>query len=201
MASIARISLTVLLLVCAAALLVAHPPRWLSAHVDAARAGADPWREYLAPESVCPGRSRTDLAVVAQDQVMVCLLSYARAREGLPALPVVYPLNRSSVLKAMDIARCSDFSHTACGKPFPSVFAEAGYHGDTATAEGENIAWGTAAAGSPLIVVSGWLNSPHHRENLFSTEWREQGVALVQANDFLGAARAQIWVNEFGARS
>jgi uncharacterized protein YkwD len=162
---------------------------------------ATSWRAYLAPESVCPGRDRTDLPVVEQDQVMVCLLSYARAREGLPALPVVYLLNRSSALKGTDIVRCSDFSHTACGKPFPSVFAEAGYHGPTATAEGENLAWGAGAAGSPLAVVSDWLNSPHHRENLFSRAWSEQGVALVQANSFLGAEHVQIWVNEFGSRS
>jgi uncharacterized protein YkwD len=125
---------------------------------------------------------------------MVCLLAYARGAAGLPTLPVVYRLNRSSLLKAMDIRRCSDFSHTACGLPFASVFEAVGYSGGT----GENIAWGAGSAGSPAAVVSGWLNSPHHRENLFSREWSEQGIALVGAPGFLGAPRAEIWVNEFG---
>ncbi len=171
-----------------------HPPRMLRLHVDAARQSRDPWAAYLAPERVCPGGGRTDLSVVAQDRVMVCLLAYARAQAGLKPLPVVYLLNRSSVLKAMDIVRCSEFSHTACGKPFATVFEEVGYSGST----GENIAWADARSGSPLAIVSGWLNSPHHRENLFSRDWTEQGVALVPATSFLGAARAQVWVNEFG---
>ena len=125
---------------------------------------------------------------------MVCLLGYARERAGLKPLPVVYLLNRSSVMKGMDIVHCSDFSHTACGRPFASVFEDVGYSGAT----GENIAWGGDAAGSPLVIVSGWLNSSHHRENLFSRDWTEQGVALVPATGFLGAPSAEVWVNEFG---
>jgi uncharacterized protein YkwD len=194
MASLARILSAVLLVVSLAVLATRHPPAWLRAHVEAARADLDPWRDYVAPESSCPGRDRTDLPVLEQDRVMVCLLAYARGAAGLPALPVVYRLNRSSLLKAMDIQRCSDFSHTACGRPFASVFEAVGYSGST----GENIAWGAGSAGSPAAVVSGWLNSPHHRENLFSREWSEQGVALVSAPGFLGARSAQIWVNEFG---
>jgi len=194
MSSLARIVGAVVVAVSLATLAARHPPAWLRAHVDAARAGLDPWRSYIAPEGSCPGRDRTDLPVVEQDRVMVCLLTYARGAAGLPPLPVVYRLNRSSVLKAMDIVRCSDFSHTACGRPFASVFEAVGYAGET----GENIAWGAAAAGSPATVVSGWLNSPHHRENLFSRDWTEQGVALVPTAAFLGARRAEIWVNEFG---
>jgi hypothetical protein len=192
--SLARVLGLVVLLASLAVLVAHHPPAALRAHVDAARASHDPWAAYLAPESACPGRSRVDLPVVTQDRVMVCLLAYARERAGLRPLPVVYLLNRSSVLKGMDIVHCSDFSHTACGRPFASVFEDVGYSGAT----GENIAWGAAAAGSPLVIVSGWLNSQHHRENLFSPDWTEQGLALVPATGFLGAASAQVWVNEFG---
>ena len=193
--SVARVLGLVGILASLAVLVAHHPPRALRVHVDAARARHDPWAAYLAPENACPGGGRTDLAVVAQDRVMVCLLAYARERAGLGPLPVVYLLNRSSLLKAMDIVRCSDFSHTACGKPFTSVFLEVGYSGST----GENIAWADTSSGSPLAIVSGWLNSPHHRENLFSRDWTEQGVALVPASSFLGAREAQVWVNEFGS--
>jgi uncharacterized protein YkwD len=196
-ASLARILIAVALLASLGVLVAKRPPDWLRAHVDAARARDDPWAAYLAPESACPGRDRTDLGVVSQDRVMVCLLTYARAKAGLQALPVVYRLNRSAVLKAIDITTCEDFSHTACGKPFPSVFQAAGYTGQT----GENIAWGASSAGSPLTVVAGWLNSPHHRENLFDRGWSEQGVAMVPAAGFLGSPAAEIWVNEFGTPS
>jgi uncharacterized protein YkwD len=194
MASVARILGAVVLVVCLAVLAAKHPPGWLGSHVDAVRSAHDPWAGYLASADDCPGRDRTDLSVVAQDRVMVCMLAYARGAAGLPVLPVVYRLNRSSVLKAMDIVSCEDFSHTACGRPFPSVFEAVGYTGRT----GENIAWGAGSAGSPATVVSGWLNSPHHRENLFSREWAEQGVALVPAASFLGERQALVWVNEFG---
>jgi uncharacterized protein YkwD len=196
-ASLIRILIVVALLSAVGVLVARQPPAWLQAHVDAARARDDPWAAYLAPEFACPGRDRTDLGVVAQDRVMVCLLTYARAQAGLPALPVVYRLNRSAVLKAIDITTCEDFSHTACGKPFPSVFEAVGYTGQT----GENIAWGGSSAGSPLVVVAGWLNSPHHRENLFDRGWSEQGVAMVPAPSFLGTPAAEIWVNEFGLPS
>jgi hypothetical protein len=192
--SLARVLGAVVLVSSLAVLIAHHPPRILRAHVDAARAARDPWAAYVAPEAVCPGGGRVDLSPVAADRVMVCLLAYARERAGLAPLPVVYLLNRSSVMKAIDIVECDDFSHTACGKPFASVFQAVGYSGAT----GENIAWGAGGAGAPRIVVSGWLNSLHHRENLFSRDWTEQGVALVPARSFLGAATAQVWVNEFG---
>ncbi len=194
MASLARILGAVVIVASLAVLAARHPPAWLRTHVAAARAGADPWASYIAPEAECPGRDRTDLPVVAQDRVMVCLLTYARGAAGLKRLPVVYPLNLSSLHKAMDIEHCADFSHTACGRPFTAVFEAVGYAGRT----GENIAWGAGSAGSPATVVSGWLNSPHHRENLFSREWAEQGIALVPAASFLGEPQAEIWVNEFG---
>jgi uncharacterized protein YkwD len=193
--SLARILAAVVLVASLAVLVARHPPHVLSARIDAVRESHDPWAAYLAPEGVCPGGGRTDLSVVEQDRVMVCLLAHARESAGLKPLPVVYPLNRSSVLKAMDIVHCSDFSHTACGLPFASVFEQVGYSGAT----GENIAWGAAAVGAPRSIVAGWLNSRHHRENLFSRDWTEQGLALVPAQDFLGARTAQVWVNEFGA--
>jgi len=132
---------------------------------------------------------------------MVCLLDYARARRGLKPLGIVYPLNRSSTLKALAIVRCADFSHTPCGKPFAATFDAVGYAGPVSTSYGENIAWGAGAAGSPRVVVSGWLNSPHHRENLFSPGWAEQGIAVLPVPTFLGSRDVEIWVSQFGVRS
>ena len=76
---------------------------------------------------------------------MICLLDWARAQRGLKPLRVVYPLNRSSILKALAIKSCNDFSHTPCGKPFADTFDAVGYEGPVSTAYGENIAWGAGA--------------------------------------------------------
>ena len=197
MAPFLRIAAAVLLLASLGAFVVRDPPGWLRTRVDRARAAQDPWAAYLAPESACPGPSDA----VSQDRTMVCLLDYARARKGVAPLRVVYPLNRSSILKALAIVRCADFSHTPCGKPFPATFDAVGYRGEIATSVGVNIAWGAGAAGSPRVVVSGWLNSTDHRENLFSAEWAEQGVAVLPVSHFLGSKDVEVWVSQFGVRS
>jgi uncharacterized protein YkwD len=51
-----------------------------------------------------------------------------------------------------------------------------------------------------LAAVDGWLNSPHHRENLFRPEWRFQGISVVRVDDFRGERDVAIWVSEFTDR-
>jgi uncharacterized protein YkwD len=197
MAPFLRIAAAVLVVVSLGAFLVHSPPGWLRNQVDRARAAQDPWAAYLAPPSAC--KSEVDTA--SEERTMICLLDWARAQRGLKPLRVVYPLNRSSILKALAIARCGDFSHTPCGKSFADTFDAVGYRGPVATSYGENIAWGAGAAGSARVVVSGWLNSPHHRENLFSPDWAEQGVAVLPLARFLGSKNVEIWVSQFGVRA
>ena len=197
MAPFLRIAAAVLVVLSLGAFVVHNPPGWLRSRVERARAASDPWAAYVAPASSC--KAQPD--AVSQERAMVCLLNYARAQRGLKPLEVVSQLNRSSMLKALAIARCSDFSHTPCGKPFAATFDAVGYRGSFSTAYGENIAWGGGRAGAARVVVSGWLNSPHHRENLFSRNWTEQGVALLPISRFLGNKDVQIWVSQFGART
>jgi uncharacterized protein YkwD len=191
-----RIAAAVLVVASLGVSFVRHPPTWLRHQVDRVRATQDPWAAYVAPESACTGAADA----VSQERSMVCLLNYARGKRGLKPLRVLYPLNRSSILKALAIVRCADFSHTPCGKPFRASFDAVGYRGPVSTSFGENIAWGAGDAGSPRVVVSGWLNSPHHRENLFSKAWAEQGVAVLPVASFLGSQDVAIWVSQFGAR-
>jgi uncharacterized protein YkwD len=197
MASLLRIAVPVIVVVSLGAFVAHNPPRWLRDQVDRARATQDPYAAYLAPAWACKGGTDE----VSQERSMICLLDWARAQRGLKPLRVVYPLNRSSILKALAIKSCNDFSHTPCGKPFADTFDAVGYEGPVSTAYGENIAWGAGVAGSARVVVSGWLNSPHHRENLFSREWTEQGVAMLPVPSFLGSKNVEIWVSEFGARA
>ena len=101
---------------------------------------------------------------------MRCLLNHAREKRGVDALRRNRRLDRAAVLKLRDNVRCDEFSHTACGKPFISVFRRARY----VTAEtrsysvGENLAWGQGRLGTPRRIVLAWLRSDGHRRNLFS---------------------------------
>jgi uncharacterized protein YkwD len=127
---------------------------------------------------------------------MRCLLDWARRARGLPALPMNPTLSRSAHLKGSDIIRCGDFSHTPCGAPFERTFQAAGYRGQTT---GENLVWGESLARAPRALMDSWLHSTGHRENLFRSEWREQGLALIEPKTFLGRGPAAIYVHQFGS--
>src|ERR671910_3557444 len=113
---------------------------------------------YLAPESTCPGASDLGAPIVAQQQTTMCLVNYARGKEGLGPLNVNTALMKSAELKVQDIVRCAEFSHDACGVDVRQRFADSGYfRADLETAFGENLAWGGAEAGSPRGALLGWL--------------------------------------------
>jgi uncharacterized protein YkwD len=153
----------------------------------------DPWASYLAPESICPGRSDSSASPGLQAETALCLLNYARQEQGLPALAQEPQVSTWSALKASDITRCNEFSHEPCREPADVHARDAGYRG----AWGENIYLGPGSYKTPLAAVDGWLNSPHHRENLFRPEWRAQGIAVLHVASFRGRNDVAIWVSEF----
>src|SRR3954451_5334827 len=136
----------------------------------------DAWAAWVAPESVCPGG---EAAAAPQTEVatMVCLINFARAHQGLGPVTLVPSLNAASLAKAQDIVRCGKFEHAACGKAPDQDATEAGYA--PAGGWGENLYVGEGRRGAPRVAMDDWLNSPHHRENLFLPQWRTAGLAAV----------------------
>jgi uncharacterized protein YkwD len=157
----------------------------------------DPWGAFLPAPDTCPGSTDASAPTAAAEGAMICAPNYARVRDGLGALPVSPLLQRSAHLKALDIVRCQDFSHAACGKDPHAVADEVGYPN---VDWGENIYEGPGAFAAARVGADGWLNSPHHRENLFRPEWTQQGISVVIAKHFKGQNNVAIWVSEFGAR-
>ena len=155
----------------------------------------DPWQRYLADEQSCPGAERTDLPVAQQDQVMVCLINWARQRAGLTQLPQTVLLASTSLQKANEILRCDNFAHAACGDDPAADVRGAGYRGTF----GENLYVAGGRLGAPRVALDGWLNSPGHRENLFRAEWHTQGIALVKLDRFDAYTDASLWVSHFGS--
>lgn len=156
---------------------------------------SDPWQSYLADERSCPGAERTDLPVVQQDQLMLCLINWARRRAGLTELPQTVLLASTSLQKANEILRCDHFAHAACGDDPAEDVRAAGYRGTF----GENLYIAGGPLGAPRVALDGWLNSPGHRENLFRPEWRTQGIALVKLARFGVYMDASLWVSHFGS--
>ena len=154
----------------------------------------------LAPRSVCPGQSALAAPPAVQLRALRCLINWARRHGGEGALRRSGELDRSAGMRADEIRRCQDFSHTPCGQPFIAVFEVAGYFTGTA-AVGENLAWGQGPLGCARSTVASWLASPPHREILFNSNWRDFGVARVSASMLFGRPDVTVWVAQFGRRA
>jgi uncharacterized protein YkwD len=152
----------------------------------------------LAPESVCPGGEDAGAPEAEQETTMLCLINFARRRAGLNPLQASPVLSLAASFKARDIVHCRQFAHTACGRNARAVADEAGYPRAT---WGENLYMGTGARGAPRPALDGWLNSPHHRENLLNPVWTEQGIDLWHAKHFTYGRDAAVWASQFGAAS
>jgi hypothetical protein len=65
--------------------------------------------------------------------------------------------------------------------------AAAGWSGRTL---GETIGWGAGELATPSAIVSGWMNSPPHREILLGGEFRKVGLGVANGSPggFGGAA-------------
>jgi uncharacterized protein YkwD len=153
----------------------------------------DAWKSYLASEQTCPGGERTDLPLNEQVNIMICLINYARQQRGLSTLTPASLLSETSLEKADKIVRCNEFAHTACGDDPAADIRAANYYGSW----GENLYLGEGRLGAPRVALDGWLNSPHHRENLFNSNWRFQGIAVITAPRVGEYSDATIWVNQF----
>ncbi len=105
---------------------------------------------------------------------LVQLTNTLRARENREPLVVRPLLNRSSALKADDMAVQQYFSHNGPDDHNLKFFLKAaGYGYRTA---GENLAMGFFSADE---VLSAWVKSPTHYKNLIDSEYLELGTSMV----------------------
>lgn len=153
----------------------------------------------LAPASACPGAG--DLTLLSGDQtaVMECMIDYARTASGLNALARPAVLTASANIKADDIVRCKDFSHTACGRDANAAFVQAGYITPAMPRlEGENLAAGSGLIDTPSSIMRTWLDNDDHRQTLLDPRWVEQGIAMRTSILLNGLTENLIWVSHFG---
>jgi uncharacterized protein YkwD len=152
----------------------------------------------LPPRTACRGQSNLTAPASVQLRAVRCLVNWVRNRAGLATVARNAELDRSAAMRARDIKRCQDFSHTPCGQPFITVFTAVHYFVGTA-AVGENLAWGQGRLGTPRAAMANWLASPPHREILFTAKWRDLGIGRVRGTLF-GRPNVTVWVAQFGRR-
>jgi uncharacterized protein YkwD len=125
---------------------------------------------------------------------MFCYTNAARKRKGLKAYRLHNKLNFASRRKAIDILRCNEFSHEACGREFQYWIQRSGYRGCSL---GENIAWGSGRLGNSRQIFIAWMKSPGHRSAILSRDFRHIGIGLKPGR-MSGVSGARVWVQSFG---
>ncbi|AFY58283.1 uncharacterized protein with SCP/PR1 domains [Rivularia sp. PCC 7116] len=128
------------------------------------------------------------------DEVVALTNSY-RSQYGLQPLTLNTDLSESAQLHSQDMAVNDFFSHTGSdGTQVSDRTKSAGYQSSYV---GQNIAAGYISAEE---VVSGWMNSPGHRENILNPSYEEIGVGYYNlANDTGTINYNNYWTQDFGA--
>ena len=162
----------------------------------AAGAEAMPLAQLVAPPSACPGQGSLDAPAAAQEESMLCMIDFARHRDGRGKLGDDGELDTSSQHKSGDILRCDSFSHEACGRDFTFWMRRTGYLPASCWRAGENIAWGSGSYGTVRSIFVAWIHSPGHRENILGS-YSQTGIGL-RVGHLDGYRSAHVWTEHFG---
>jgi hypothetical protein len=63
---------------------------------------------------------------------------------------------------------------------------------------GENLAWGTGALATPKEIVSAWMHSQGHRENILRPQFKEIGFGVVTGNPRSDNGAGATYTTTFG---
>lgn len=133
------------------------------------------------------------------EQQVVELVNDHRASIGRPPLKRVSLLNQTARYHARDMREDNYFNHDTYDRVGSNLQFVCGWniritgHYTSATSLGENIAAGYP---TPQSVMSGWLSSSGHRDNIENANHREIGVGYDA-----GGSYGHYWVQNFGRRA
>ncbi len=128
------------------------------------------------------------------------LTNIEREKHGIHPLAYSEVLSQSALLHNLDMAEKHFISHTGSdGSTLKQRVLRLGNHNWILL--GENLAMGQQL---PAQVVSAWMRSSGHRENLLNQCFLEIGVAYIEGDVKSSDGsywRAGYWVQHFGARN
>jgi uncharacterized protein YkwD len=123
------------------------------------------------------------------DQQILGLVNQERAKVGADPLRINEQLDLAADQHTLDQASMNKMSHTGSnGSNMGDRIKNAGYVFSYA---GENVAYGF---GDAAAVMSGWMNSAGHRQNILNPNYQEIGIGYAQ-----GADGRPYWTQDFGA--
>ncbi|MFL5906402.1 MAG: CAP domain-containing protein [Solirubrobacterales bacterium] len=159
-----------------------------------------------ASATSCPN---TDVQVdgLTQDQMessIGCLINEERTSRGLRPVLNNGDLQQAALSHSKEMVDEGYFEHTSPeGVTFIDRIQGTGYMRPARSwIVGENLVWGTGPLSSPQALVTAWMNSPPHRENLLKPRFREIGIAAVDGTPEGNFDQAGVTVSsEYGYRT
>lgn len=142
----------------------------------------NPGKGQTTTPSKNQNQSQNQVSASSYANQILNLVNQERAKAGLAALTLDSKLNSVATDKAIDMAKNQYFDHISptYGSPF-DMMKQYGVQFRTA---GENIAMGQRSAQE---VMSQWMNSQGHRENILNPNFTKLGVGFYNG----------YWVQEF----
>jgi uncharacterized protein YkwD len=127
------------------------------------------------------GTEVSGLSQAQMESSITCLINDQRTSRGLSPVTSNGDLSEAALSHSNEMINQSYFEHTSPGGlTFIDRIESTGYmRGARSWTVGENLVWGTGPLSTPQALVTAWMNSPPHRENLLRPAFRELGVAAV----------------------
>jgi uncharacterized protein YkwD len=163
-----------------AAALLSLPP----AAVAEARAHS----AHVARACAHAGTPATRATITQLRNAVVCLINEQRAAHHLPALHASRRLDRSAQGWTNRMVATGDFSH---GSDFSARISAVGF---VWSAAGENIATGYL---TPRSVVSAWMASTGHCQNILSPSYSEVGTGVSRRPVSGFGSTPATWTQDF----
>jgi uncharacterized protein YkwD len=159
-----------------------------------------------ASATSCPDTQAqvTALSESAMEGSIACLINEQRAAYGIRPVQPDVALRQAALSHSTEMVQQGYFEHTSpAGVTFVDRIQAAGYLRGARTWEvGENLVWGNGSLSTPQSLVTSWMNSPPHRENLLRARFREIGIAAVVGTPENSSDRTGVTVSsEYGFRS
>jgi uncharacterized protein YkwD len=157
----------------------------------------------IALPSGAPAQHRQTLT--ALDAGVLGKLNAIRSAHGLAPLHVSAALTAAAAYHSRELAAGGYFAHTSADGSAFWKRIERWYAPQPSGSwtVGENLLWSSPGVDASQALVA-WMNSPEHRANILSPDWREVGIAalhVTRASGVYGGRPVTIITTDFGARS
>lgn len=140
-------------------------------------AAAAEWESGISTPSVSSASSlQSSSSVQTYEGEVLRLINQQRAAYSLKPLTVTIAMNDIAAVRAKESSIL--FSHTRPDGSSPaSLLAQ---YGIAYSLAGENLAYGYTA---PDTLVSAWMSSPEHRNNILNADFEYTGIGLYPSSD------------------